>query len=192
MRRAVFFDRDGVLIEDQGLLTRVEQISVLDGAGPALSGLKRAGFLLIVVTNQAVVARGLVSERQLEEIHAAMCQRLQEAGAPPLDAIYFCPHHPQADLPEYRVACECRKPRPGLLLRAAQEHAITLERSFLIGDRITDIAAGSKAGCRTALVRRPGWEPQPIVTLDLPDASWQADHTCPTLAAAVAWILEAP
>jgi D-glycero-D-manno-heptose 1,7-bisphosphate phosphatase len=188
-RAAVFLDRDGVLIEDRDLLTRVDELRLLPDVAEALQRLKAAGFYLIVVSNQAVVARGMISEPELDEIHAAMCRMLESAGAPPLDGIYCCPHHPEATLPAYRVACECRKPRPGLLLRAAREHGLNLAASFMVGDRITDIIAGDRAGCRTILVESLSTLKPPIVTLEPLDASISPGYVCPSLLAAADWIL---
>jgi D-glycero-D-manno-heptose 1,7-bisphosphate phosphatase len=105
----VFLDRDGVLIEDVDLVTSADQIRLL------LQSLRAAGFALVVVTNQPVVARGLATEEQVGEINAEIARRLAAQGAPGFDAFYFCPHHPRASLPQYRLDCDCRKPRPGLL-----------------------------------------------------------------------------
>ena len=154
-RAAVFLDRDGVLIEDRNLLVCAEEMRLLPGVPSALAALKEAGFILIVVSNQAVVARGLISAAGVERLHTELERRLIEAGGPALDGVYFCPHHPEATVEAYRVACDCRKPRPGLLLRAAREHRLKLPSSFMVGDRITDIAAGRRAGCRTVLIEGP-------------------------------------
>lgn len=189
---AVFLDRDGVLIEDRDLLVDAAQIRILEGVPEALTRLHAAGFRLVVVSNQAVVARGLITECQLDAIHARMQALLQQAGAPPLDAIYSCPHHPEATLPEYRLACECRKPRPGMLLRAAREHRLDLCESVLVGDRLTDVAAGSRAGCRTVLVKTAQTEAPPIVTADPLDDPPQPDFVCANLSAAADWILRTP
>jgi D-glycero-D-manno-heptose 1,7-bisphosphate phosphatase len=188
---AVFLDRDGVLIEDRGLLSRLTEIRVLDDVPMALRRLKEAGFRLVVITNQAIVARGLITELDLESIHAEMCRMLSALGAPPLDAIYYCPHHPDATLPQYRIACDCRKPRPGSLLRAAEELHLDLKASFVIGDRMTDIIAGSKAGCRTVLIQGPKHADPPIVTVEPLDDSCRPDHTCDDLPDAVNWIMAA-
>ena len=186
---AVFFDRDGVLIEDRGLLVDPAEIRVLDGVSDALQRLHEASYRLIVVTNQAVVARGLITLFQLDAFHAEMRRLLQLSDAPPLDAVYYCPHHPEATLPEYRLACQCRKPRPGLLLQAADDHNLDLKASFMIGDRRTDIAAGAAAGCRTVLVETGQHDAPPIVTIDPLEDSCRPDYTCPDLAAAADWIL---
>jgi D-glycero-D-manno-heptose 1,7-bisphosphate phosphatase len=189
-RAAVFLDRDGVLIEDRDLLIDAGDIRILGGVPAALVRLKQAGFLLLVASNQAVIARGLISEAQLEAVHAEMGRLLCQQGAPPLDAIYYCPHHPQATLPEYRIECQCRKPRGGILRRAAAEHGLSLADSFMVGDRLTDIAAGASAGCRTVLLETGQHQASPIVTLEPLAESLRPDHTCRDLPAAVDWILE--
>ncbi len=187
--RAVFLDRDGVLVEDAGLLTRAADFRLLPGVPAALTALKNAGFRLVVVTNQTIVARGLATEQDVVTLNAHLQRLLTQAGAPPLDGCYFCPHHPKATLPAYRVDCECRKPKPGLLLRAAQEHGLDLGSSFAVGDRITDIIAGARAGCRTILVQTGRHTEAPIETAEPLDTSIQPDHTCADLPGAAAWIL---
>jgi D-glycero-D-manno-heptose 1,7-bisphosphate phosphatase len=187
--KAIFLDRDGVLIDDVDLLTHPSQIRLSPGAASALRRLKDAGFLLIVVSNQAVVARGLATENQVCEINAEIDRLLQGQGSPPLDAFYFCPHHPKATLAEYRIDCQCRKPRPGMLLQAAAQFNIDPARSFMVGDRITDIAAGAAAGCRTVLVQTGRHAAAPIQTSDPLDPSLRPNHTCVDLAAAADWIL---
>jgi D-glycero-D-manno-heptose 1,7-bisphosphate phosphatase len=189
---AVFLDRDGVLVEDRDVLVSSAGFRILPGVPAALTKLKRAGFRLIVVSNQAVVARGLLSEQELEALHVEMGRLLVEAGAPPLDAVYFCPHHPEASLGEYRVACECRKPKPGMLMRAAAEHNLNLAASFMVGDRMTDIVAGARAGCRAVLVRTGKHAAPPIVAAEPVDASVQPDQECADLDQAASWILEQP
>lgn len=185
MRRAVFLDRDGVLIEDVHLLTRPEEIRVLPRVGAALQRLRKADFLLIVVSNQTVVSRGLATEEQVAAINSRICELL----GTPLDAIYICPHHPNATLAQYRQACECRKPRAGLFFRAAQEHGISLRHSFAVGDRITDIAAGARAGCRTVLVQTGRHTAPPIETVDPLDSGLRPDCTCDSMYEAAEWIL---
>ena len=189
MSVAIFLDRDGVLIEDVHLLINPEVIQVLEGVPQALRSLKEAGFKLIVISNQTVVARGLVTEQEVCAINAEMERLLEQAGGPHLDGFYFCPHHPNATLPAYRMACECRKPRPGLLLRAAREHNLNLSASFAVGDRITDIIAGARAGCQTVLVETGKHQSPPIETVEPLDESVQPDHVCADLKAAAEWIL---
>jgi len=190
MNRAVLLDRDGVLVEDAHLLTRPEQIVVLPGVPQALRALDEAGFKLIVVSNQTVVARGLASEAEVRAVNSHLETLLQRAGAPRLAGFYVCPHHPNATLPQYRADCQCRKPRPGLFLQAAREHDIVLPRSFAVGDRITDIIAGAKAGCRTVLVRTGRHADAPIESPEAVDPSARPDHVCATLAAAAGWIVQ--
>jgi len=189
MSAAIFLDRDGVLIEDVHLLTNPRDIRVLEGVPQALRSLKEAGFQLIVISNQTVVARGLITEQEVCTINAEMEHPLEQAGGPRLDGFYFCPHHPNATLPAYRIACECRKPRPGLLLRAAREHNLDLSACFLVGDRITDIIAGARAGCRTVLVQTGKHQEPPIETVEPLDESVQPDYTCANLSEAARWIL---
>ncbi len=186
---AIFLDRDGVLIEDVHLLVNPRDIRVLEGVPQALRDLKDAGLKLIVVSNQTVVARGLIAEQEVYAINAKMEHFLEQTGGPHLDGFYFCPHHPNATLPAYRIACECRKPRPGLLLRAAREHKLGLGGSFAVGDRITDIIAGTRAGCRTVLVQTGKHRAPPIETAEPLNKSVQPDHVCPNLTAAAEWIL---
>ena len=188
--KAIFLDRDGVLIEDVHLLTNSAQIHILDGVPSALQSLKKAGYWLIVVSNQPVVARGLLSEQDLLALQEEISRLLVAAGAPQLDALYYCPHHPNATLVEYRLNCECRKPKPGLLIQAAKEHQIDLENSFMIGDRITDNIAGGRAGCRTVLVQTGEHLAPPIQTNEQLDLTYKPDFTCLDLAAAARWILE--
>jgi D-glycero-D-manno-heptose 1,7-bisphosphate phosphatase len=188
--RAVFLDRDGVLVPDDGALLDPADVRLLDGVGPALAALKSAGFVLVLVTNQAVVARGWITEVQLGAIHDELNRRLRAAGGPGLDAVYACPHHPHADVPAYRVVCECRKPRPGMLRQAASELGLHLPTSIMIGDRRTDVQAGVRAGCRTVLVEGPRTVEPPIITLEPADPAVRPDHTASSLAEAVRWILE--
>ena len=162
-------DRDGVLNEDTHLLSRRRDLRLLTGVAEALNSLRASGFKLIVISNQPIVARGLASE--------------------PLDAFYYCPHHPSATLASYRIVCECRKPRPGMLLRAAAEHHLDLSASFMVGDRITDVIAGAHAGCRTIQVRTGRHEAPPIETVGPLDEDVRPDHVCSGLPEAARWIL---
>lgn len=187
--RAVFLDRDGVLIQDVDLLVKSSQVQTLAGVPDALQRLSAAGFRLIVVTNQTVVARGLITEAEVDEINSTILRCLAEHGAPPIDKVYVCPHHPNATLPAYRIECECRKPRPGMLLQAAKDFNLDLKASFLVGDRITDIIAGAKAGCRTVMVESGLHTAPPIQTVEPIDAGVQPDWISPNLPAAVQWIL---
>ena len=151
-RRAVFLDRDGVLIRDVDHLTAASQIEILPGVPEALRRFRDARWTIVVVTNQSVVARGLVTEEELRRIHRVLETQLRGLGAS-LDAVYYCPHHPEGAVGRYRVVCDCRKPEPGLLLRAAEDLGIDLVASVMVGDASSDIEAGRRAGCRTILIR---------------------------------------
>ena len=150
-RPAVFLDRDGTLIEDVGYPSRPEEIRILGGVARALSRLAAAGYQLIVVTNQSAIARGRLTEDDLHRFHQALDDQLDLLGAR-VDAYYACPHLPdpsQAVRPELAVECDCRKPKPGLILRAAQDMDLDLDQSWLVGDKWRDIAAGQAAGVQT-------------------------------------------
>jgi D-glycero-D-manno-heptose 1,7-bisphosphate phosphatase len=148
---AVFLDRDGTLIEEVGYPTRPEQIRILGGVARALVRLAAAGYRLIVITNQSAIARGLMSEEDLHRFHRALDEQLDLLGAR-VDAYYACPHHPDpggTPRPDLAVDCDCRKPKPGLILRAAADLDINLARSWVVGDTWRDVAAGQAAGIRT-------------------------------------------
>jgi len=153
MNRAVFLDRDGVITKDSGFVHKLSDFHLLRGAAEAIRMLNVAGFLVIVVTNQSGVARGIFSRFALEEFNSHMVSELAKRGAR-LDGIYTCPHHPEGKIKQYSKACGCRKPGPGLLLRAAKEHGIHLGASWMIGDRDSDMAAGKAAGCSTLLITK--------------------------------------
>jgi D-glycero-D-manno-heptose 1,7-bisphosphate phosphatase len=149
---AVFLDRDGTIIDEVNYLSRVEQVRLLPGAAGAIRRWNAAGVRVVVVTNQAGVARGMFPEVRVGEVHAHLSAVLAAAGAR-VDAYYYCPHHATAGVGEYRVACDCRKPRPGMLLAAARDLGLDLSRSWMVGDKPCDLEAGAAAGCRTVLVR---------------------------------------
>jgi D-glycero-D-manno-heptose 1,7-bisphosphate phosphatase len=188
--RAVFLDRDGVLIKDVNLIQNEHDIQILPGVPEALRLLKAASFLLITVSNQTAIARGILNEQSVERLNEKIEDDLIQAGAPPLDGFYYCPHHPNADLEVYRVDCDCRKPKPGLIIRAARDHDAALENSIMVGDRITDIIAGAAAGCRTVLVETGHHMEPPIQTSEPLDLSIKPDFTCRGLLEAARWILE--
>jgi D-glycero-D-manno-heptose 1,7-bisphosphate phosphatase len=151
-REAVFLDRDGTLIEEVSYLAEPEQVRFVPGAAEAVRKLNGAGLLVIVVTNQSGVARGYFPESRVAVVHERLTALLGEHGAK-VDAFYYCPHHPTEGGGAYRVECECRKPKPGMLLAAARDFDIDLARSWVIGDKRCDAEAGAAAGCRTVLVR---------------------------------------
>lgn len=187
-RRAVFLDRDGVLIDDVGPVADAQRIRVRRDAAAALVSLKAAGFRLVGVSNQAVVARGLASENDVLRVQAEVERKLQREGAPPLDGFYFCPHHPEATDPRYRQPCRCRKPSPGLVLDACRDLDIDPEISFMVGDRLSDIEAGQRAGCRAVWLQTGQHEAPPIVGMDAVDPP-RPEHACADLMEAARWIL---
>jgi len=153
--RAVFIDRDGTLIEHYDYLTEPGQVKLLSTAGSALRLLRDRGFTLVIVSNQSAIARGMLTEKKLEEIHSYLKSLLNEQGAY-LDRIYYCPYHPEAVVGKYRRESDMRKPQPGMFYEAAKDLDIDLKQSWMVGDDDRDIAAGRAAGCRTILVEQRG------------------------------------
>ncbi len=158
-QRAVFFDRDGTLNEmvydeTHGLLDSPRlpgQVRLMPGAAESVKRLRAAGFFIVVVTNQPGLAKGFIDEDMLGKVNDRLADLMRKQGAE-WDALYFCPHHPSTGVrKEFVGECECRKPKPGMLLRAAREHCISLRRSWMIGDGIVDVQAGRAAGCHTVL-----------------------------------------
>ena len=152
LRPAIFLDRDGVVIEDAHYVGTPERVRLLPGAAEAVVELNRAGWPVVIVTNQAGVARGLFPAAAVERVHAHLRELLAGYRAR-VEAFYFCPHHPEGEVADYRRACECRKPQPGMLRRAAAELGLDLAASWMVGDRASDLEAGAAAGTRTVLVR---------------------------------------
>lgn len=154
-QKAIFLDRDGTINKYVGFLRNIDDFELLDGAAEAIRAINRSGYLAIVVTNQPVIARGEVSWEELREIHRKMETLLGQKGAY-VDGIFICPHHPDkgfpGERPEYKIDCDCRKPKPGLLLQAAERYNIDLAASWMIGDSANDMAAGKAAGCQTIRV----------------------------------------
>ena len=170
-RPAVFMDRDGTLSHEVGYVNHVSRFRLYPWAVDAVRLANKTGFLAVVVTNQAGVARGYFPEAVIHEVHASLVASMT-AGDARLDGIYFCPHHPSAGEPPYRRDCDCRKPKPGLVERAAAELDIDLSRSFVIGDRLGDLELAWRVGARGVLVRSgyglgeltyhaPSWPRQP-------------------------------
>lgn len=150
-RRAVFLDRDGTINVEKDYLCRVEDFEFIPGAPEAIRALKDAGFLVIVVSNQSGVARGYFGVAEVERLHAHIQSELAAFGTA-IDAFYYCPHHPLEGIGSFRVDCNCRKGRPGMLFQGASEYGIDLTRSFMVGDKDADIEAGQAAGCTSILV----------------------------------------
>jgi D-glycero-D-manno-heptose 1,7-bisphosphate phosphatase len=152
VKPAVFLDRDGTMIHDVGYLRRVEEVRWFPSTVDAIRLLNRAGFLVCVTTNQSGIGRGHYTEADLAAIHGRLDRFLAAAGAR-VDAWFYCPHHPQAEVEAYRAVCECRKPRPGMIRRAGERFAIDLDRSFVIGDKLLDLGLAVEVGARGVLVR---------------------------------------
>ena len=154
-QKAIFLDRDGTINKYVGFLRNINDFELIDGVAEAIRKINESGYLAVVATNQPVIARGEVSFEELEEIHNKMETLLGKEGAY-LDAIYYCPHHPhkgyEGERPELKIDCDCRKPKPGMLLKAAADFNIDLSRSWMVGDGENDIQAGINAGCKTVLL----------------------------------------
>jgi D-glycero-D-manno-heptose 1,7-bisphosphate phosphatase len=151
MHKAVFLDRDGTIVEDVGYLSTPDQIKFIPGAIEAIKKLNEAGYKVVVISNQAGVARGLITEDMLQTIDKTLHRFILNGGAH-LDGVYYCPHHPEYGVYPYHQACECRKPHPGLIKRAQRDLNLDLSASYMIGDKATDIEAGKRAGTKTILV----------------------------------------
>ena len=179
-QRAVFLDRDGTINRYVGFLRNINDFTLLEGTDEAIKKINSSSFLAIVVTNQPVIARGEVSTEQLDEIHKKMETLLGQSGTY-IDGLYYCPHHPdkgfEGEIPELKFACDCRKPKPGMLYQAAKDFHIDLASSWVVGDSKIDIQCGKNAGCRTILIGESG-------------ESFGQDFTEPSLLAAIDRILE--
>lgn len=187
IRRAIFIDRDGTINEETGYIRNLADFRLFDFAAEAISLINQTGWLAIVVTNQSGIARGLFSEMFLSHVHQRMIDELNRAGAN-IDAIYYCPHHPDIGSSPYRLDCNCRKPKAGLLLRAAEDHDLDLAQCVVIGDRFRDVEMAQAIGARGVLVLTgygreefesdsTGWKKQP-------------DHVAENLLEAVRWVIK--
>ncbi len=189
-RAAVFLDRDGTLIAEKHYLNRIDQIEILPGAVEAVRRLNQNALLAVVATNQSALARRLLTPEGLQRIHDELARRFRVGGAR-LDAFYHCPHHPEFPSAEGDAGCSCRKPSPGMLLRAAAELDLDLAGSFSVGDRMRDVEAGRRAGCRSILVETGyGAHEAQALSSHNREPSDLPDHIAPNLLAAVEWILE--
>jgi D-glycero-D-manno-heptose 1,7-bisphosphate phosphatase len=186
-RRALFLDRDGTVCPEIGYVVRADDLTLLPRSAEALGAARSAGFRRVLVTNQSGVARGLLDEATLRRTHRRLERLLADRGAA-LDAIYYCPHHPDHGTPAYRRDCRCRKPQPGMLEQARDDLGLDLSRSYVIGDHERDLAAGARVGATPILVltghgereyarRRGRREVEPA-------------HVAGDLLDAVSWILE--
>lgn len=179
--KAVFLDRDGTINREVNYLHRIEDLELLPNVEPALFRLLQLGFQLVVVTNQAGVARGYFTERHVQSLHDHLQNQLKDSGVE-IAGFYYCPHHPTEGLGTYRLDCECRKPKPGMLVQAAQDLNIDLTQSYMVGDRLSDLQAGQGAGCRSILVRTGYGNQQ--------EAKAKGYPVCSDLMAAADWIAE--
>lgn len=180
--KAVFLDRDGTVILEKGHLRDPEAVELHAGAADAIRRLRDAGWAVFVVTNQSAVARGLLTEEELAAVHFRLVAMLGAEGAS-VDGIYSCPHHPEGTVLEYAVGCDCRKPRPGLILQAAREHGIDLASSIIVGDAGRDIEAGRSAGLAACVLVLTGHGAEAAKT------PHGADAVVADIAAAAEWIL---
>lgn len=165
--QALFLDRDGTLVHPRHYPARPEDLILFEGIGPELRALQAAGFGLVVITNQSGIARGYFTETDLRRMHEHLTAELARHGVR-LDGIYHCPHHPEGVIPRLATHCACRKPQPGMLLRAATNLGLDLGRSWFVGDILDDNEAGNRAGCRTVLVDL-GTEALPETPIRQPD-----------------------
>jgi D-glycero-D-manno-heptose 1,7-bisphosphate phosphatase len=150
-QRAIFLDRDGTLVHSYHYPSRPEHLRLYDNIGPGLCALQGMGFRIVIVTNQAGIARGYFTHAELAIMHDYLTGALAQLGVY-VDGIYHCPHHPEGTVPEFAFCCDCRKPQPGMLLKAEADLDIDLGRSWFVGDILDDVEAGNRAGCRTVLV----------------------------------------
>jgi D-glycero-D-manno-heptose 1,7-bisphosphate phosphatase len=177
-------DRDGTLIEERGYLERLDALTLFPWTPDAIRLLNRAGLATVVITNQSAIGRGIIDQPFLRQVHDALDAHLARGNAT-IDAYYFCPHHPEANLEQYRQVCRCRKPGPGMIEQACREMQIDPARSVMVGDRWLDVASGHAAGTRTVLVRtgHDGHDG------DRPASGPGADAILNNLMEAVGWIL---
>jgi D-glycero-D-manno-heptose 1,7-bisphosphate phosphatase len=183
VKPAVFLDRDGTLLEEAGYVDRLERLVFFPFSIDAVRLLNRGGFAVVVVTNQSGVGRGLYREEFVHQAHELISRRTAEGGAR-IDAFYYCPHHPSAEIEEYRRECDCRKPAPGMLRQAAADLGLDLSRSYAVGDKATDIQAARAAGA-TGLLVRTGYGRATEKTPEAAEAAAVVDD----VVAAAAWIL---
>jgi len=183
-RPAVFLDRDGTIIEDVGYLDTLDRVTFFPWTVDTIRALNCAGLAVVVVTNQSGIARGLFTEAFVDETHRYLTARLEMGGAR-VDAYYYCPHHPDGTVAEYRRHCDCRKPAPGLIDRATNDLGLDPARSFVVGDRWLDVQLGRAVGARTILVRTGIG----AVEETRPPSGVTADTIVDNLAAAASWIL---
>lgn len=183
---AVFLDRDGTICKEVGYLAYPDQLELLPGSVEAIAQLNRSGIFVIVTTNQSGVARGYFTEADVAAVHRRLHELLAASGAR-LDAVYYCPHHPEKGAEPYRLDCECRKPKLGMIHRAQRDLPIDLDLSYVVGDKLSDIEFGKAAGLRTILVRTGyGAEEEKKIN---GEQGRQPDFIADDLLSAVAWLV---
>jgi D,D-heptose 1,7-bisphosphate phosphatase len=193
MVKAIFLDRDGVINElvyhqEQEVIDSpftVRQFKLMPGAAKAIKSLRQAGYLIVLISNQPGMAKGQMSKETFEKIRKKMQTELGKAGGVP-DGEYYCFHHPEAVIKQYKAKCDCRKPAPGLLLKAARDMDIDLGQSWMIGDNLSDVQAGKAAGCRTVLLGKLKCE---VCNL-MDEKNARPDNISPDLAGAAQYILD--
>ncbi len=187
MQRAVFLDRDGTINEEVGYVNHVSRFRMLPGSAQAVRRLNDAGFKVILISNQSGVARGYFPESLVRDVHGLMQEELARAGAR-LDAVYYCPHHPEGRIDEFRRACDCRKPKPGMLVRAAADWDLDLAASFVVGDKYLDVQTARAAGARGVLVLTGYGRGE----LQFQKHLWPClpDHVAENVLDAAGWIIE--
>jgi len=182
MEKAAFLDRDGTIIEDTGYVGEISKVRFLPGASAGIKLLNDNGFKVIIITNQAGVARGFFTEERVKEINAYIRESLVQEGAM-IDEFYYCPHHVEGIIEEYRKDCYYRKPNPGMIEKAVSDFDIDLDESFVIGDKYSDIEAGCRAGCRNILLTGEASQDGKMENRVV------SDHTAHDLFEAVKWII---
>jgi D-glycero-D-manno-heptose 1,7-bisphosphate phosphatase len=182
---AVFLDRDGTLIEEVGYLDRVDRVELYPWTIDAVRAFNRAGLRVVLVSNQSGVARGFFTEAVVEDVHRHLASLLRAGGAH-IDAYYYCPHHPDGKVPQYALACECRKPQRGLVDRAVRELDVDPERSYVVGDRWLDVALARAVGAKGILVRTGYGATEEM----RPPEGLRADAIADNLIGATSWVLE--
>ena len=184
-RKAVFIDRDGTINKEVNYLHKIEDLEILPGVAEAVKLLNTGGFLVIVPTNQSGIARGYYSVEDMQKINDEISRRLEKEGAH-IDAFYFCPHHPKGKVEEFTLPCDCRKPEPGMFLKAAEDFNIDFSTSFSVGDKIRDLKPAKELGGRGILVKT-GYGLEELKDKE----NWQVepDYVAEDLMDGVKWIL---
>ncbi len=187
MNKAVFLDRDGTINEEMGYINHISRFVIFDFVPEAIRILNEGGFKVVVVTNQSGVARGYFDEQLVKEVHKKLIEKVEQAGAH-IDGIYYCPHHPREGKPPYRLDCECRKPKTGMIQKAKDALNIDINRSFIIGDRYKDVEFGYKAGLRPVMVLTGYGRGEYMYQ----QKQWQRmpEKICANLLEAVQWIIK--